>query len=399
MYTHRFDLPRDSAASRIRCDLPPLLRRLWPAIVLLAPALLLRNSVTPAWLAVLQGLSCAILTATFFLRRRIPPAASVLVITICLYACGSGAIATVDPFTAIALGIALLFASSAFVILVETETMFTHASLPMESTTSGGRQIIAGECQAPMQADCTPINRNLETVAYALSHDLRAPLRAIEGFARALTDDFGEHLPPAAARDLREIQAGVARMQRMVARWLSFMRGNDAVARERVNLSDLADSLLMELQAAEPHRVVSVQIEPQLIVEGDPVLLRELLQNLLGNAWKFTRTRQPAVIEVGSLRSGAQSVYFVRDNGIGFASEDESRLFEPFSKLHAPMDYEGSGIGLTIARNIVAAHGGHIWADGQCNGAVFSFTLEPHKYEFVRPIDPSRSLFDFRRTQ
>jgi signal transduction histidine kinase len=393
---------KHSTSRWLRCDLVRLLRRLVPAAIVLAPALLLRNTVTPTWLTALQLISCGLLAAIFFLRRRIPTAASVVTVVMCLYACGAGAIGEADLFTAIALGIALLFASSAFVILVETETMFTQAAASLEPATTTSGLVIEG--QRDTQNDTRRENRNFETVAYALAHDLRAPLRAIEGFARALTEDLDRPLPPAAAHDLSQIQAGIGRMHAMVAHWLTFLRNDVGVARGQVSLSAIANSVIAELRAADPQRTVNVVIAANLVVNGDAVLLRQLLQNLLGNAWKFTRdTSRPAFIEVGSDRDGMQTVYFVRDNGIGFAAEQAQRLFEPFTKLHADTQYEGNGVGLTIARNLVAAHGGRIWAEGTPDaGTVIRFTLpnialSADSARNKTWLDPNRSLFDFRQ--
>jgi signal transduction histidine kinase len=222
------------------------------------------------------------------------------------------------------------------------------------------------------------LNRDLETIAYALSHDLRAPLRAIEGFSRSLVDDLGESMPEQARRDVQAICAGVDRMQRMVAQWLSFIRGDQSgMHYEQIDFSELAREVVVELRRTNPQRKTGVSIEPGLTVVGDAQLIRELLQNLLGNAWKFTQLNdERAVIEVGCSGNAVQTNYFVRDNGAGFAAADAHRLFTPFVRLHNDRQYEGSGIGLAIAHKIVDRHGGRIWAEGQPGfGATFSFTL------------------------
>ncbi len=223
-------------------------------------------------------------------------------------------------------------------------------------------------------------NQTLETIAYVLSHDLRSPLRAIEGFSKALLEDLGESLPATAARNVREIHSGVERMQVMIAHWLAFIRtGQPVVHHERVNLSVLAYSVITELYAAEPKRSVVVYIEPDLLAHGDPVLLRQLLQNLLGNAWKFTRNQdERAVIAFGAISNGETTTYFVRDNGVGFDAADAQKLFAPFTRLEQARKIDGSGVGLAIARSIIDSHGGRIWAEGQPGaGAKFCFSLPP----------------------
>jgi signal transduction histidine kinase len=219
--------------------------------------------------------------------------------------------------------------------------------------------------------------RDLEVVAYALSHDLRAPLRAIEGYGRALAADLGDSISPAAAHDLSEMLSGIERMFATISKWLSFIRActSTEVNHELVDLSSIAQSIVGELRAAEPWRTVSVHITPDLRVSGDSVLLRQMLQNLLGNAWKFTaHVDATAMIELG--QSPDTKHLFVRDNGIGLDATNDAYLFNPFARQANASTYEGNGIGLAIVRYIVELHGGVIWAEGQPGlGAIFNFKL------------------------
>jgi len=211
------------------------------------------------------------------------------------------------------------------------------------------------------------LNTNLETLAYALSHDLRAPLRAIEGFAQAMSEDVAVTRSDSAIYSLQEIRSGVDRMQEMISKWLSFIRSdNYFLHRERINLSELAQSVVAELRVADARRMINVIISPDLFVSGDRVLLRELLQNLIGNSWKFTKKKgDGATIELGVSNKNGMSTYFVRDNGVGMSAVNAQQAFEPFIRLHDTGSFDGTGIGLTIVRRIVEAHGGTVWAEGQ----------------------------------
>lgn len=220
------------------------------------------------------------------------------------------------------------------------------------------------------------ISGNMEMMAYALSHDLRAPLRAIDGFSSALIEDLGESLPEAAAHDLREIRAGIQRMHSIISKWQSLVRGGGSPLQDEcVDLSALAQSIINELRIAEPSRKVMTQIAAGLQVRGDAVLLREMLQNLLGNAWKFTQQNDAqALIEFGMVSHHGH--YFVRDNGIGLATDTAHDIFKPMTRLANAAGVEGSGMGLAIVRYIVEVHGGAIWlAPSAGQGATFNFTL------------------------
>ena len=229
-------------------------------------------------------------------------------------------------------------------------------------------------------------NRELESFAYSVSHDLRAPLRAIDGFARAVLEDHGERLPPEGRAYLERVCHAAERMGRLIDDLLALSRvTRREMHRRRVDLSALARAIADELAAAEPGREVDVRIAPGLTAEADPGLVRLLLENLLRNAWKYTRPRGRAMVEFGAERGAAGvTVFFVRDNGVGFDMRHAGRLFQPFQRLHRDDEFEGTGVGLATALRVVRRHGGRIWAEAEPGrGAVFRFTLEPDP----RPLD------------
>ena len=216
----------------------------------------------------------------------------------------------------------------------------------------------------------------LEAFSYSVSHDLRAPLRAIDGFSQAVLEDYGALLPDAGVGYLRRVRAGAQRMAELIDRLLTLsgaLRGE--LRRERLDLGVLAREVAVELSGAEPDRTVAFRAADGLVVDADAVLLRAALVNLLGNAWKFTRRRAQARVELGRC-DAAQPTFYVRDNGVGFAMPDPAKLFRPFQRLHPAEEFEGHGIGLATVQRIVQRHGGRVWADsvpGQ--GATFYFTL------------------------
>jgi PAS domain S-box-containing protein len=218
------------------------------------------------------------------------------------------------------------------------------------------------------------INEELSAFTLAVAHDLRAPLGGISGFSRALAERLGPGMDDRSAHYLDRIQAGAERMDDLLAGLLALSRiGRAELDVHALDLSALARDALESLRAAQPHRQAVVEIEEGLHARGDPRLVRTLLENLLGNAWKFSAGRAPARIEVGR---DAQGAIFVRDNGTGFDMQHAQSLFTPFRRLHDAGEFEGLGIGLASARRVVERHGGRIWAEsapGQ--GAVFRFTL------------------------
>jgi light-regulated signal transduction histidine kinase (bacteriophytochrome) len=218
--------------------------------------------------------------------------------------------------------------------------------------------------------------RDLESLTYTIAHDLRAPLRTIDGFARALSEDCGESLDAAGQRYLQHVLEAAQRMSGMLEGLLSLARIQRAQLRPApVDLAQIARGIAARLQAAEPSRAVEFAMPDSIPAEGDASLLTSALEALLQNAWKFTRGRDPARIEVGA-QPATPAVYFVRDNGAGFDMRYAGKLFGPFQRLHTEREFEGAGIGLAAVYRIVRRHGGRIWAEATPDsGATFHFTL------------------------
>ena len=226
-------------------------------------------------------------------------------------------------------------------------------------------------------AELEAANRELEAFAYSVSHDLRAPLRAMDGFSQILLEDQSERLDAEGLRLLSRVREGAQRMGRLVDDLLRLSRVARAELRvEDVDVSSVAREVLADLAAADPGRRIQVAVETGLWARADRSLVRILLENLLSNAWKFTSRKGEARIEVGAERAGAAVMFFVRDDGAGFDMAYARQLFQPFSRLHAPSEFAGTGIGLAIVDRIVRRHGGSIEATGTPGGgATFRFRL------------------------
>lgn len=222
-------------------------------------------------------------------------------------------------------------------------------------------------------------NQELEAFAYSVSHDLRAPLRAIDGFSRILTERYADKLDEAGQSYLERVRNAASRMGELIDALLKMSRlGRGEVKRERVDLSRMAGEVVEDLRASDREHDVEVAIAPSLIVDGDAALLRNLLGNLIGNAWKFTRGSEHPRIEIG--QCGAE--FHVRDNGAGFPQEYVDKLFRPFQRLHEQNQFAGHGIGLASVKRVVERHGGTIRAEGRVGeGATFYFTLPSDRLE------------------
>ncbi len=221
-------------------------------------------------------------------------------------------------------------------------------------------------------------NKELESFAYSVSHDLRAPLRAIGGFSRILLEESEHLLDDAAKGYLDRIMAGSQRMGQLIDDILKLSRlSRTEMVFGRVNISIIVHEIVNELQASEPERRAEFSIEDNLVVYGSQRLLRIALVNLLENAWKFTSKKPQAKIAFGSREEGGGRHYFVRDNGSGFNMEYADKIFKPFNRLHKESEFPGTGIGLAIVNRIIQRHGGHIWVESvEGTGTTFYFSLK-----------------------
>jgi signal transduction histidine kinase len=236
-------------------------------------------------------------------------------------------------------------------------------------------------------ADLATANKELEKFAYSVSHDLRAPLRAIDGFSHALLEDYADRLDETGRDYLARVRAGSQRMATLIDDLLMLSKVARAeLTPEVIDLSAVARWVVRGLQSADPGRAVAVQIEPAVRARGDPALLQTVLENLLGNAWKYTVHAADARVEFGVTAVGEDRVYFVRDNGAGFDMNYAHKLFKPFQRLHPATEFAGHGIGLATVERVVARHGGRVWAEGTVGGgATFYFTLGPADVGMTKP--------------
>jgi light-regulated signal transduction histidine kinase (bacteriophytochrome) len=217
-----------------------------------------------------------------------------------------------------------------------------------------------------LSAELEATKKDLDALNYAVSHDLRAPLRIIEGFSEALVDDYRDKLDAQALDYLLRVREAAARMEQLINGLLDLSRVTRApLTRETVDISDMAESIATGLKASDSSRKVEFSIQPGVTMEGDPVLLRVALDHLLKNSWKFTRKHPAARIEVGTEKRDGQQLLYVRDDGAGFDPIYASRMFQPFQRFHSVAEFEGTGIGLAMVQRIVHRHGGKVWAVGK----------------------------------
>jgi signal transduction histidine kinase len=226
-------------------------------------------------------------------------------------------------------------------------------------------------------AELWAANEELEGFAYSVAHELRSPLRSMDGFSLALLEDYGDRLDADGRYYLQRVRAASQRMAQLIDDLLLLSRvTRREVCRETVDLSTLAQEIALRLQATQPERQVEFVIEEGVVVKGDEHLLRMVMKSLLDNAWKFTSKHPHARIEFGVTEHDGEVAYFVRDDGVGFDMAYADKLFGTFQRLHATTEFEGTGIGLTTVQRIIDRHGGRVWAKGAVGqGATFYFTL------------------------
>jgi PAS domain S-box-containing protein len=236
---------------------------------------------------------------------------------------------------------------------------------------------------AQRTAQLEAANKELEAFSYSVSHDLRAPLRAIDGFAQALLEDYGPSLPEQGLHFVETIRGGAQRMGQLIDDLLTFARlSRQALTKRGVDTAKLVRDTLEELKSEQEGRQIEIQVGELPPCQGDRALLKQVWTNLLSNALKYTRRRDPAVVQIGAESKAGETVYFVRDNGTGFDMKYAPKLFGVFQRLHRAEDFEGTGVGLAIVQRVIHRHGGRIWAEADVDrGAVFYFTLEGNPKE------------------
>ncbi len=220
-------------------------------------------------------------------------------------------------------------------------------------------------------------NTELESFSYSVSHDLRAPLRAIIGFSKILIEDYADKVGDEGRRLLNIIQDNTKKMENLIDDLLALSRiGRKEILLSDIDMYKLAETVFNEVKTLNPERNIKFQIKPLPHVRGDEGLIRQVFFNLFSNAVKFTKTKENAIIEVGGYDEGSRCVYYVKDNGVGFNMEYSDKLFNAFQRLHSEDEFEGTGIGLAIVKRIIIRHKGKIWAEGKENeGATFYFSL------------------------
>jgi two-component system, sensor histidine kinase and response regulator len=271
----------------------------------------------------------------------------------------------------LSVGIEIFFLGKRFTITSEKEQILDLLICTFEDIVRTNRELQAS------QNALAAANRELEAFSYSVSHDLQAPLRTIGGFSQALAEDCADRLDDRGVDYLKRIAGAVERMGQIIDDLLGLARvSRGELHRSTVAIDELARGCADELERRDPSRSVEWRIAGEMRANADPRLVKIVLENLFANAWKFTRKRARAHIEVARTQRGPERVYFVRDDGVGFDMAYATKLFAPFQRLHSAGEFEGTGVGLATVQRIVHRHGGRIWAESELDkGATFFFTL------------------------
>jgi signal transduction histidine kinase len=274
----------------------------------------------------------------------------------------------------VSMGVSLVFMGREFTISSEREQILDLLVSTFEDAVNQNKHLRHRE--EVLEAT----NRELEAFTYAISHDLRAPLRHADGFSKLLLEEFEGKVDEVGQGYILRIRQAVQHMERMVNELLNLGRvGRRELRTRSTPLRSLVDMALAELEGQSRGRPVEWRIGPLPEVDCDPDLMESVFANLLANALKFTRGREPAIIEVGTMQQGGRAVIYVRDNGAGFEQQYASRLFGIFQRLHRPEEFEGTGVGLATVQRIVHKHGGQVWAEAELGrGATFFISLPEH---------------------
>jgi PAS domain S-box-containing protein len=267
------------------------------------------------------------------------------------------------------------------IVLWNSATLFAPDGTTMIATIAQGQDITerkkAEEDSKAGKEALEMTNRELESYSYSISHDLRAPLRTLDGFSEAVLLDYGDKLDEQGKDYLNRIRNASQTMAHLIYDILKLSRvTRGEIHRDNINLSNLARKIEGEIKAAQPERKADFVIQPDITAYGDPGLLEIALRNLIDNAWKFTGKNPQTRIEFGTTSIDGKQVYFLKDNGVGFDTRYADKLFQPFKRLHTTVEFPGTGVGLATVQRIIQRHGGNIWAESsQGKGTTFYFTL------------------------
>ena len=348
------------------------------------PAIMEGNRYTPAMIAVVSSVWGLSLVALVVLWRKRPH--SILDLWLMVVMCAwifDIALSAVLNTGRFDLGFyagriyGLLAASFVLVVLLlENGALYARLARAHESELRERRLV------QEKSVELAALNKELEAFSYSVSHDLRAPLRVVDGYANMIEEDHGGQLDANARRLLKVLRSSAQQMAQMIEDLLEFSRlGRRKPATQPVPLEELVNQVIAEQRIAIADRAVEFAVASLGIAHADPALLKQVLANLIGNSVKYTRGRYPARVEIGRRppeTPGGPTVYYVKDNGAGFDMRQSHRLFGVFQRFHTQQEFEGTGVGLAIVERIIVRHGGRIWAESRPNeGAVFYFTLQP----------------------